>query len=224
MRSNGLTAAAYSPVADLNPTVADLLLDELRDMQVAAYCQPIQNSTMAGFDRPEFVTDVLVRLYVDAAATDEVREMLSERDPFLVQDNEDLTWAQIVAGYDVPSTTAVAPWPVYEDLDPAAEDKDYSDPPTPVAQASYHVVFDDERFVPAEPPPLPRLSGADKLSWLGLIGGPIVLIAAALFALPIPAWVTLVAAVGFIGGFVSLVIRMDNGEGRLDDPDNGAQV
>ena len=35
---------------------------------------------------------------------------------------------------------------------------------------------------------------------------------------------TLIAALGFIAGFVSLVVRMDNGEDRLDDPDNGAQV
>jgi hypothetical protein len=235
MRSNGLTASAYSPVADLNPRVADALLDELKGMQVAAYCQPITGSTVAGFDRPEFVSEVLVRLYVDAAATDEVRELLAEKDPFLVQDNEDLTWAQIVAGYDAPATATVAPWPVYEDVDPTADDAADLEP-APAREPSTDEAWTgtrswrppenvpEERFVPPEPPPLPRLAPADKLSWVGLIGGPLVLVSAAAFSLTLPTWVTLFATLGFIGGFVSLVIRMDNGQDRLDDPDNGAQV
>ena len=78
--------------------------------------------------------------------------------------------------------------------------------------------------MPPPPPPLPKLSRADQLGWLGLIGGPAVLVAAAVLQLALPDWVTLVAALAFIGGFVSLVVRMDNGEDRLDDPDNGAQV
>ena len=99
------------------------------------------------------------------------------------------------------------------------------EPPSypPTGLPDFHVV-EQERFVPPEPPPLPRLSKADQLSWLGLVGGPVVLVSSALFSLPVPGWVTLFAALGFIAGFVSLVIRMDNGQDRLDDPDNGAQV
>src|SRR4051794_29708219 len=122
MRSNGLTAAAYSPVADLNPSVAESLLDELKELGVAAYCQPIDRASTAGFDRPDFQVEVLVRLYVDAAATEQARQVIASRDPDLTAVNDDLTWAQIVAGYDTPSATAVAPWPVYEDLDPAGDD------------------------------------------------------------------------------------------------------
>jgi hypothetical protein len=224
MRSNGLTAAAYSPVADLNPRVADVLLDELRDMQVAAYSQPIETSSVAGFDRPEFVTEVLVRLYVDAAAVEEVRELLEVRDPLLLQENEDLTWAQIVAGYDAPAATAVAPWPVYEDVDPDAVDEPDDPPGSAYPEFIAFHPHDEDRFIPPLPPPLPRLSTVDAASWLGLIGGPIVLVSAAVFSLSPPPWVTLFAVLGFIGGFVSLVIRMDNGEDRLDDPDHGAQV
>ena len=75
-----------------------------------------------------------------------------------------------------------------------------------------------------QPPPLPRLDAADQLGWLALIGGPAVLVAAAVFSLTLPGWVTLLAALGFIGGFVSLVVRMDNQPDRFDDPENGAQV
>ncbi len=244
MRSNGLTASSYTPVADLNPTLAEGMLDELKARSIAAYCQPIESSAVSGLDRPEFLVEVLVRLYVDAAASDQVVGLLSRKDPHLVEGNDDLRWAQIVAGYDAPTTSTVAPWPVYEDVDPVADESegdaasggpafpDESEPPTPedswtttaIRRPTRFEAVEEERFVPPPPPPLPRLSAADKLGWLGLIGGPVVLVAAAIFTLSLPAWVTLIAALGFIGGFVSLVVRMDNGEGRLDDPDDGAQV
>lgn len=240
MRSNGLQAASYSPVADLNPSVAEALLDELKDRLIAAYCQPIDTPSMSAFDRPEFHVEVLVRMYVDASATEQVLEMLSTKDPYLVQGNDDLTWAQIVAGYDTPSTTAVAPWPVYEDVDVAATDEaeaptallpqpeplgaNDEDPSIGRRRTRFEEPDDEDRFVPPKPPPLPRLAVADQLGWLGLIGGPAVLVAAAVFSLTLPSWVTLFAALGFIAGFVSLVVRMDSGEDRYDDPDNGAQV
>lgn len=238
MRSNGLQASSYTPVADLNPSVAEALLDELKERQIAAYCQPIDTRSMSAFDRPEFQVEVLVRMYVDATATDQVLEMLSTKDPYLVQGNDDLTWAQIVAGYDVPSTTVVAPWPVYEDVDTATDETEatttvlrHPDAATTDGrnaaarrQNRFEEPAEEDRFVPPAPPPLPRLAAADQLGWLGLVGGPAVLVAAAVFSLALPSWVTLIAALGFIAGFVSLVVRMDNGEERYDDPDNGAQV
>ncbi len=167
--------------------------------------------------------------------------MLSTKDPYLVQGNDDLTWAQIVAGYDTPTTTAVAPWPVYEDVDAAATDE--SEAPTALLPQPEPLGADaadssgSRTAVPASRS-RPRRTGscrpshrrcrasapADQLGWLGLIGGPVVLVAAAVFSLALPSWVTLFAALGFIAGFVSLVVRMDNGEDRFDDPDNGAQV
>lgn len=243
MRSNGLTASSYSPVADLNPSVAEGLLDELKDRQIAAYCEPVESPSMSAFDRPEFHVEVLVRLYVDSAATDQVRDVLSSKDPYLLHGNDDLTWAQIVAGYDIPSTDRVAPWPVYEDVDSvAAEDAETPTALLPAPELDGHPTEDvrsgsanrratrfeeaaeEDRFVPPPPPPLPTLSGADRLGWLGLVGGPAVLVAAAVLAVTLPTWITLIAALGFIGGFVSLVVRMDNGDDRFDDPDNGAQV
>jgi hypothetical protein len=166
--------------------------------------------------------------------------MLSSKDPYFLQGNDDLTWAQIVAGYDAPSTTVVAPWPVYEDVDttvdeaeaPTAllphpdppETDDAKDPSVGRHRTRFEEPAEEDRFVPPQPPPLPRLSGADQVGWLGLVGGPVILIAAAVFHLVLPPWVTLIAALGFIAGFVSLVVRMDKGDDRYDDPDNGAQV
>jgi len=116
MRSNGLTASAYTPVADLDPRVADALLLELKVQGVAAYTKPVESSSTSGFDRPEFRVDVKDRLYVDASASDRVTEMISAQDPALTAGSDDLTWAQIVAGFDQPLTGDPHPWPVTEDV------------------------------------------------------------------------------------------------------------
>jgi hypothetical protein len=119
VRSNGLTAPAYTPVADLDPVLATGLLTDLRQQGIAAYTKPVESSTTSGFDRPEFRGDVRDRLYVDSAASARVRGLLSERDPHLLDVNDDLTWAQLVAGFDQPVAAGEAPWPVQEDLGPA---------------------------------------------------------------------------------------------------------
>ncbi len=118
MRSNGLTAPAYTPVADLDPVLATALLDDLKGQGVAAYTKPVESTTVSGFDRPEFRDRVKDRLYVDASAYARVRDLLSERDPHLLDDNDDLTWAQLVAGFDLPLKTGSRPWPEIENLAP----------------------------------------------------------------------------------------------------------
>lgn len=235
MRSNGLTASSYLPVADLNPSVAEQLLVDLKEKRIAAYSQPVESSPVLGLSGPEFHGEILVRLYVDAAATEQARETLSAMDPYLVRGNDDLTWAQIVASYDTPASSDVAPWPVYEDIDldvdpepdtdaMPSEPPQGEDDPRARRRSAPPETPDEERFVPPPPPPLPRLSGADQLGWVGVVGGPAVLLVAAMFSLTLPTWLILIAALGFIAGFVSLVVRMDDGQSRLDDPDDGAQI
>src|SRR5262249_4924621 len=123
MRSNGLTAATYTPVADLDPAVAETLLEDLRAQGVAAYAKPVESTSAGGFDRPEFRVGVKERLYVDSSAAAKVRELIASVDPELLAANEDLTWAQLVAGYDRPLDDSIAPWPVDEDL--AGSDADH---------------------------------------------------------------------------------------------------
>lgn len=118
MRTNGLTAATYTPVADLQPQVAEILLADLATQGVAAYTKPVEATSTSGFDRPEFTNGVKDRLYVDTGAADRVRDLINERDPGLLDANEDLTWAQLVAGFDQPVQDVVARWPVVEDLQP----------------------------------------------------------------------------------------------------------
>lgn len=252
MRSNGLTASAYTPVADLDPRVAEALLAELKEQGVAAYTKPVESTSMSGFDRPEFVTGAQDRLYVDAAESERVKALISTDNPDAVVNSEDLTWAQIVAGFDQPLRGDVHPWPVTEDLDGPSDANDDSDvlldesdtqpaedPRSELRQWLSHrdaTAGDDEhdrttsddtddpedQFVPEPPPPLPVLEPWQQLAWLGVVGGPLLLLVAVLFSISLPTWVSLLAVSGFIGGFVTLVARMDGGSD--DEPGNGAVV
>lgn len=257
MRSNGLTASSYTPVADLDPRVADAILVELREQGVAAYTRPVESTSMSGFDRPEIREGVLDRLYVDAAESDQVRGQLTAQDPALAASSDDLTWAQIVAGFDQPSTGAVNPWPAKEDLDfspsaDASRDETPSAEPTTspgsagdlrgwlaqrdATSPAYEGVEDAtesrsaehrddaDRFVPEPPPPLPKLEPYKQLAWVAVLGGPLLLLVGVLFSLVLPAWLAVLAVGAFVGGFVTLIATMDDGDDDERSSDNGAVV
>ena len=80
-----------------------------------------------------------------------------------------------------------------------------------------------DHFVPPEPERGPRLDWISRIAWLGLIGGPLLLIAAAVFDFG-TGRITTLAVVGFIGGFLTLVIRMKDRLPLDDTPDDGAVV
>ena len=61
-----------------------------------------------------------------------------------------------------------------------------------------------------------------QVAWVGLIGGPLLLLVAVVFGLTLPTFVSGLAVVGFVGGFVTLVARMQRN--NPDDPDSGAVV
>jgi hypothetical protein len=242
-----LTAASYRPVADLDPRVADALLAELKEQGVAAYTRPVESTSMSGFDRPEFREGALDRLYVDAGASAKVREQLDDKDPDLVSDNDDLTWAQIVAGFDQPISTEVAPWPANEDVDTGEVEEDDAaaeraawlrstrlraerlagrsgddegwDEDDDSTTAAVRAPDQDAGFVPQPPAPLPKLEPYKQLAWIGVIGGPALLLFGALFTIALPDWVAVLAVGGFVGGFLTLVATMDS---RDDDQDPGS--
>jgi hypothetical protein len=233
MRSNGLTAPSYSPVADLYPQVAEALLIDLRERGVAAYTKPVETSSTVGFDAAEFRVAVKERLYVDASASLAVRELIEQTDPAQDLDNEDLAWARIVAGYDAPVPPAAASWPPEEDLghpgdacvDASAELPSTPAPTVPSAglgPVERHRV--EETFIPPEPPPLPHLAPSQQLAWLGLAGGPLLLLMAALFAVTLPVWLALGAVIGFVGGFITLVATMEDRRDEDGGSDDGAVV
>lgn len=117
-RSNGLQALAYAPVTDLDPRLADTVLDALRRAGIAAYVVPSPGET-GGYrdvhlpDRPKD------RLWADASAIERARVVvdttLPPGDPPPL--DEDAEWRAIVAAFEEGPATPVPPWPVSEDLD-----------------------------------------------------------------------------------------------------------
>jgi hypothetical protein len=82
---------------------------------------------------------------------------------------------------------------------------------------------DEGHFVPPEPPPLPVADTTARFAWLGVIGGPVLLLLAVLFGWEMTWWLTTMGVGGFLGGFVTLVARM-NPDDDDDDPGRGAVV
>ncbi|ANW20587.1 hypothetical protein [Streptomyces clavuligerus] len=84
---------------------------------------------------------------------------------------------------------------------------------------------DEGHFVPPEPPPLPEADTTAKFAWLGVIGGPVLMLLAVVFRWDMTWWLTTLCVGGFLGGFITLVARMstDDDEDR-EDPGRGAVV
>ncbi|MCI3270312.1 hypothetical protein [Streptomyces cylindrosporus] len=168
--------------------------------------------------------------------------------------DEDAAWAAIVAGYgeepkDPPGTK---PFKSVEDLAllepetndaPAETPKKEEKPAKPlggsvsfapgVGPRDYTAAEpsegdfeeDDEgHFVPPEPPPLPAADTTAKFAWLGVIGGPVLLLLAVLFGWDMTWWLATVGIGGFLGGFATLVMRMRTDDEEDDDPGRGAVV
>ncbi|MEU3842622.1 hypothetical protein AB0E88_21625 [Streptomyces sp. NPDC028635] len=83
---------------------------------------------------------------------------------------------------------------------------------------------DEGHFVPPEPPPLPEADATAKFAWLGVIGGPVLLLLAVLLRWDMTWWLTTLSVGGFLGGCVTLVMRMRTDEEDDGDPGRGAVV
>jgi hypothetical protein len=103
-----------------------------------------------------------------------------------------------------------------DSLDPA--DRGNTEAPAPVPGED-----DEERFVPPEPPPITSTDLASRLAWLGVLGGPLVLLLAALTWSHLPTLVVILTLAAFVGGFITLVARLPRDRDH-DGPDDGAVV
>ncbi|MFD0148202.1 hypothetical protein ACWGQ4_22195 [Streptomyces sp. NPDC055721] len=86
---------------------------------------------------------------------------------------------------------------------------------------------EEGHFVPPEPPPLPEADATTKFAWLGVVGGPVLMLVAVLFQWDMTWWLTTVCVGGFLGGFATLVGRMkhdDDDDDGFGDPGRGAVV
>lgn len=100
--------------------------------------------------------------------------------------------------------------------------RDYS---TPEPAESDFDADDEGHFVPPEPPPLPDADVTAKFAWLAVLGGPLLILLAVLFGWQMTWWLTTLGIGGFLGGFATLVMRMNSGDDEEDDdPGRGAVV
>ncbi|MFE4872778.1 hypothetical protein [Streptomyces sp. NPDC056682] len=76
---------------------------------------------------------------------------------------------------------------------------------------------------PPAPPPLPEADVTAKFAWLGVVGGPLLLLLAAIFGWDMTWWLTFLGVGGFLGGIATLFARMQHDEDD-DDPGRGAVV
>ncbi|MCP3817398.1 hypothetical protein NLX86_04360 [Streptomyces sp. A3M-1-3] len=83
---------------------------------------------------------------------------------------------------------------------------------------------DEGHFVPPEPPPLPPADTTAKFAWLAVVGGPLLLLLAVLLGWNMTWWLTTLGIGGFLGGFATLVARMQHDDEEDDDPGRGAVV
>ncbi|MFD6191354.1 hypothetical protein [Streptomyces sp. NPDC060275] len=166
--------------------------------------------------------------------------------------DEDAAWASIVAGYgeEPPDPPGAKPFKSVEDLallepevndEKPSADRPSSDRPlgssvafapgigprdhTPAEPSDDDFDADDEgHFVPPEPPPLPETDPTSKFAWLGVVGGPVLLLLAVVLGWDMTWWLTTLSIGGFLGGFATLVVRMRTGDEDDDDPGRGAVV
>jgi len=83
---------------------------------------------------------------------------------------------------------------------------------------------DDDRYVPAPLPPPARLDPISKAALAAVIGGPGYLLVVTVFLhWTISAIAAFVAVAAFVGGFVTLVVKLGD-RPRRDDDDDGAVV
>jgi len=218
MRSNGLTADDYAPLAVLGQSVAADALLALREAGVAAYAV---HSDMDEDGRPDRAT-----LFADRSALERARAVVRELAPEATVPTptpqvDEVAWQQIVSGF---ATTADEPQPRADDLPQDLTDvrglrEEEVPPPEP-----HPLVRDDDHYVPAPPPPPPHLDWISRLAWTGVFGGPLLLLAAALLSWTPPGFIVMLCVLGFVGGMTTLVVRMKDHPPHDGGPDDGAVV
>ncbi|MDQ6524170.1 hypothetical protein RB608_11190 [Nocardioides sp. LHD-245] len=137
-------------------------------------------------------------------------------------DYDDAAWQAIIDNYGerVELETAGEG----DDADPGPAPEAADDPDEDRYDETYDDLnqFDEDRFVPAQAPPVPVPPPDRMLAWLGVFGAPAVLLVFLVLGLDMPSWLGWLLVAWFVGGFCYLVIRSP---GPPRDPwDDGARV
>jgi hypothetical protein len=181
-RDNGFVARHYVPLADLDPRLADAMLEALRAEGIAAYVVP-STGQLGGYLEVHLPERPRDRLWVDRRHHDRATMLLSvhgDRPDRIAappppeqadgdglptadpdhradgapssSDSTDDAWAQIVAGFDLPTTVGAGPWPLAEDLPPDAGQRTGPDRWQPSSIESLYSGTQD----PSDQSPVPR--------------------------------------------------------------------
>lgn len=225
MRDNGLTASSYAEMGEVEPSITDAVLSALAEAGIAAYAEQVEPG--------EASRRAMDRLYVDEASAERAGVVIA-------RSSEDAEWKALVAQFDeAPAgespgdtgTATVPRWPAIEDLD---IETDRSEPvrisddepdrePEPKPRAA-DAKDPHEHYIPPEPPRGPRLDWISRLAWAGVLGGPLILVLVALLDIGSGSRLTLLGALGFAAGFLTLVIRMKDRLPADEGGDDGAVV
>lgn len=244
MPTSGLPAGAFAKLVDVDPPIAEHVLELLAQASIPAYAEPLVGDTgpyrdVRAPDRPT------TRIYVEKGRLADARSAIAEGLPSLraefhadaaaradaddmkraSADRIEAAWDDIVAGFH---TAEPPPRPGVEGSGLSQRlVREHTEPPVPpdqqVGGPRDYVVADDpddEGFTPPPPPPMPRPRDRfDAFAWIGLIGGPLAIILA--FVLGIGGWLAAAGFAAFTAGFVTLVARSSD---RRDDGHDGAVV
>jgi len=221
-RDNGLDAALWSPLRDVDPRVGEHLLDVLWAAGIAAYLEP--SSDVAPYTRNVYLPSPPAdRLFVDRARRTEARALVEaqseeparavpERSRLRSDLDEQAEWERIVAAFEAESGRAA---PVEE---PRAE----APPPPPPAPAEPEVLDrPEEHFEPPPAPPVPVPKPATLYSVLLVVAGVLLVWA--------PSLIGLSANVGLVLGVAAVAAGVGTAVSRMrerstDDGDDGAVV
>jgi hypothetical protein len=235
MRDNGLTAASYTPAGEISPDAADAVLASLAEAGIAAYV------------KPSIGRDVM---YVDADAVDRGREIVrraSDDAEFAalvaqLETADDPTaehpWPAAEDLDDEPRTATAVSGPIVSEptgTEPTGTESTGSEPPSDAVRAADEAEEqrvrreaarseEHDHYVPPEPAPAPKLDWISRLAWTGLIGGPVVLVLAAVLDIDRGGRMLAFALLAFVAGFLTLVFRMKDRPPIDDTPDDGAVV
>jgi hypothetical protein len=238
-RDNGLRCAGYVAVGDLDPRVADALLDALRSEGIAAYVVPSPRAQGGWLEisQPGQLTD---RLYADSDRADRATELLTQEHeesaptqppalpapsgPPLVpplpasgtdaspEIDFDSAWNQLLGSLQSTASSTTRPWPASEEVEAGAFAT-----PSPGTLDEDPIL--DEHFVPPPPPPFPKLRKETIIGLLAILGGIILL--GTDFDDGSLAWLAILA---ILAGAGTLIWNVKDGPSRDSDDDDGAVV
>ena len=145
--------------------------------------------------------------------------------------NDDDAWRAIVDNYgDRPDledqagpttdSAAESAAPTPEDLPGTGQPPVQQPEPLAWSDAFPDSDWPEDRFIPPPPPPIPTTTPDRMAAWLGIFGSPTILLLCLVLDFRLPEFLNYLLVMGFVGGFLYLVLKM-NREPR-DPDDNGA--